>query len=66
MELSDSEEDEVLENGGMEVEEEEDLAQWTISTFKPRPLKGENAANIVSCRSLECARKPADNNRSGS
>jgi hypothetical protein len=48
MELSDSEEDEVLEDGGMEVEEEEDLAQWTVSTFKPRPLKGENAANIVS------------------
>jgi hypothetical protein len=49
MELSDSEEeDEIMQNDGDQAElGEDDLAEWTVETFKPRPLRGDNAANLV-------------------
>jgi hypothetical protein len=38
----------VLDHGGPMDDEEENSAQWTINTFKSRPIGGETNTNTVS------------------
>jgi hypothetical protein len=70
LDLSDSEdEDEMMMdddhgngegNGNGNGDEDDDLSQWTLDTFRSKPIGGDTAVNTVSWRPLVSRQSPAD------